>query len=290
MYFIKHSQVALKLIEMPDGLAPISTIRPLSCVVQACLTKSRTRLPSSPSWFSAVIDTGSGGTLSLGKAQLNSLAGHSIQVFEEDALPDISVHDINGNTSKLPRYQGDLWLKSNIDGIDPLRIPLPQGFIYYPNGGPPVPVIGRQSLKTHNMQLVLDYHRLAFSLLREPETRLAKMLCLKGMINEEQRGKGLRDQASDNLVLERLQILADGYGIARILELECGIKHLGKRMADVASEEGMLSLQDHQTLNDAWKGRSRRIVKCLADLKYLPESIIEEIVAEMEIRKTKKSY
>jgi hypothetical protein len=75
--------------------------------------------------------------------------------------------EYHGEVGAAPRFEGNLWIRSEVDGTQHVKIDLDDGFLVLPGRGadaqPSVPLLGQAAFCAAELQVGVDYQNLRFS-------------------------------------------------------------------------------------------------------------------------------
>jgi hypothetical protein len=267
------------------------TINPLHLLVWVALTPrtSRPYPPQADCYFPAIADSGFNGTLFIRKDHFVDWAGTPLSAFPSAGSVTPTYADGHREQQPHPRYDGDLWLRSNNPAVPPRRIELNRGFILARQQGPPVPLLGSLALRRANAQLLADYGRLVFSL--RPRSNVVRALCglwleSQGQITRDQLMGLLREQTVQRASRLGSPISLDQACLILLLRLCCG----GPRSLVAEAEElAVLSPAEANALRVLLGGLSSngqdpntRLGQLVAQAGYLAGTQVESLLNKFE--------
>jgi hypothetical protein len=234
------------------GHAAAEWVAPLTLLVDVCVTPKDQPPPAGHAWCPAKIDTGHSHNVSLRSGHLQNCWGAEIGQFAQ--VGGASVRHAGGDVAILPLHDASLWIRSNLPGQGAIEVPLDQGFTYYEAGGPSLPLIGSRALQTAGFVLVADYPGLKYSLCR---ARFGEWLIQGGLIMKAHLVAALAAQlAHTDLPADVLDVVREAALLNRLLQMHCDVGAIGKTVARLAAENGVLSDEHVAAIEGCVAGRT----------------------------------
>jgi hypothetical protein len=176
------------------------SIYPYYLVVWVSVTpQGLSALPGDTPMFTAAVDTAHSHNFSIKELRLREWGGLELRQLRRRPR-GVKVIDSRGVSESHPLYDADLWLHSNLPGIAPLRVELDRGITVYEDLAPqaeaasrlsflaryfrpfwsgsgmaepkelrvpiglPLPLLGARALRTAELQVLINYKNLTFSI------------------------------------------------------------------------------------------------------------------------------